>query len=164
MAWRITTKPRHRFLLWDGALQIDWGAVFLGVIQKRGGLKIFWILTTRTPIYSGAKIPRHSKNNWRIQRRRQTTHQRKMAGVFGIATRCENWGGAEKITRTNGRGGALLRLVWRTAPRKIGNHRNYHTQKQNKPHKKTKWNNYPHKQKNIAENFAQFETTYYFIL
>ena len=38
------------------------------------------------------------------------------------------------------------------------NDRNYHTQKQNKAHTKTKWNNYPLKQKNIAKNYKQNET------
>jgi hypothetical protein len=38
------------------------------------------------------------------------------------------------------------------------NNRNYHTQKQNKAHTKTKWNNYPLKQKNIAKNYKQNET------
>ena len=40
----------------------------------------------------------------------------------------------------------------------IKNDRNYHTQKQNKAHTKTKWNNYPLKQKNIAKNYKQNET------
>jgi len=40
----------------------------------------------------------------------------------------------------------------------IKNDRNYHTPKQNKPHTKIKWNNYPLKQKNNAKNYKQNET------
>lgn len=139
-------------------VQNDGRALFYSVIQKRGNGEGVRPLTVGTRLHRGGTIPRHSKNNWRAQRSAQSKNKRKMAGVFGIATRCENWGWSEKITRTNGRGWALLCLVWRTAPHKIGNRRNYHTQKQNKPHKKTKWNNYPPKQKNIAKNYKQNET------